>query len=80
VLFGTVLGQLGSLSSFTGSPAVTNVGNTGVALEAVAFGNGSSGPGLPGTPAPTTLLLIFIGLAAIAGWYFLGQNRAVRPS
>jgi hypothetical protein len=77
VLYGTTIGELGSVSSFTGTPVVTFVGNTGVSLEAVAFGNGNSTPP-PGTPAPSTLLLVGTGLAIAMGWFVLRGRQTNR--
>lgn len=80
VLFGTTIGQLGTVSSFSGTQSVTLVGDTGVALEALAFGAGSTPPPpQPSTvPVPPTLLLLGTGLASGMGWRFLHNRRAVR--
>lgn len=76
VLYGTTIGQLGSISTFTGSPVVTLVGSTGVDLEAVAFGN-VAGPVLPPTPIPSTLLLVLTGFAMFLGWFFMRRRQAI---
>jgi WD40 repeat protein len=80
VLYGTTIGELGSLSTFTGSPTVTFLGSTSVALEAVAFGTASAPPPPPptGVPAPSTLLLFGTGLAIAAAWSFLRGRRTMR--
>jgi WD40 repeat protein len=77
VLYGTTLGQLASLNSFSGNQDVTNVGSTAVGLEALAFGNAASGPVLPSTPIPSTLLLVLTGFAMFLVWFFMRRRQAI---
>ena len=79
VLYLTALGQLGSVSTFSGTPVVTNLGNTGVALEAIAFGSGSTpAPPPSAVRAPSTLLLLGTGQAVAMAWFFLRGRQTIR--
>ena len=68
------MSRLGSASTLSGSIVVTNIGNPGVVLEAIAFSGAVQTPPPSAIPIPSSLLLLGTGLLATLMWIYFRRG------